>query len=208
MFGVARLALGAGVRVTDRLSAGVAVSALIGINNQKIFPRTSSAAPAFFGYEIPRLIGVAPAVKAGLRWQATPALTLALTYAPQTDLTLRGNKAVVNFDALGIGKVRYRDVKTSGLNLPQELTIGAAYRVNERLLLAADFAWLDWSHAVKESVLRLKEPDHPNAPPVIEARARLDWRDQYVVSLGLAYDASPGVRLYLGYNYARSPVPP
>jgi long-chain fatty acid transport protein len=42
---------------------------------------------------------------------------------------------------------------------------------------------------------------------VIESDTPLNWRDQYVIALGLAWDVTERTVLRAGYNYGRNPIP-
>jgi long-chain fatty acid transport protein len=52
-----------------------------------------------------------------------------------------------------------------------------------------------------------RDPDNAAAPPRLENTARLDWRDQYVLALGVEYQWDEATALRAGYNHGRNPVP-
>jgi long-chain fatty acid transport protein len=123
------------------------------------------------------------------------------------NLALRGGTVVANMSAVGLGKVTYGDARIEGMSLPQEVGVGVAVRPVRPLLVAVKVAWLDWSGALKTSTLRAANPDHPGAPPALALPSTLNWRDQYVFAIGVAYDLTEKTVLRAGYNYGRNPIP-
>jgi long-chain fatty acid transport protein len=114
---------------------------------------------------------------------------------------------VANLSAAGLGKVTYRDASIEGMALPQEVDVGFAVRPVPPLLVAVKVAWLDWSGALKSSTLRAASPDGPGAPPTLSLPSTMNWKDQYVFAIGLAYDLTEKAILRAGYNYGRNPIP-
>jgi long-chain fatty acid transport protein len=211
-FGIAKLSLGGGVRLDDRLSLGATGSLYYSRLDQKIFPGTSAANPAnpaqpFFGTQLRDATGLAGGARLGLQYRASDLLTIGATYVSKVDLPLASHRFTVNESALGLGQVTYSDTHLKGLAEPQQAGIGAGYRITQRLLLALDLSWLDWSDALKSSTLTAGSPSNPAAPPSLSTTAALNWRDQYVVALGAAFDLTPATVIWAGYNYGRNPIP-
>lgn len=211
LFGAFRLTTGLGWRVDERLSLGAHVGLNFAQNKQKIFPDTSSfdaANPqaAFFGSSLKGLSALAVNGKLGLQYRLDPALRLGLTYASESALDLKGGELTVNYEAIGLGKVRYRDARLSGLGFGQQVEGGLAWTPSTAWLLAAELTWIDWSKSMHEVRLLARRPDNPDAPAVISSVSAIDWRDQYVVSVGGAYQWDERTTLRAGYNYGRSPV--
>lgn len=109
--------------------------------------------------------------------------------------------------AQGLGKVTYSDVRLSGLPLPREVAFGLAWEFNEPLLLWFKPAWLDSAEALKDSRISARNPDNPSAPAELVGVSTLNWRDQYVIALGMAYCFDWHVERLGGYNIGRGPVP-
>ncbi len=209
---IAKVTPSAAYRITDALSAGVSVQVVLADLRQKVFPDTSVFDPAdpsrtFFGTDVSDMKGISAGVKAGLLYRMGDRAAVGLTYTNRMPLTLEDGKVVVNMAAAGLGRVTYGDGRLEGLSLPQEVGLGVAVRPADSLLLAADVSWLDWSDSVKSSTLRASGPDNPGAPSSLAISATHDWRDQYVVALGLAWDATERLVLRAGYNYGRNPIP-
>jgi len=211
-YGVARITPGAALRVNDALFLGASAVITYAQNKQRFFPDTSLFDPAdpahaFFGTQLDDMEAVDAGFKVGAMLRLGTRVTVGVAYTSQVDLELDGGELVSNQTAAGFGKVTYRDVTLSGASQPQELGVGVALQASETLLVSAELTWLDWSRAAKRSRLRARDPDGPAATPIIAQDTPLDWRDQYVVAFGLAYDLGEHTILRAGYNYGRNPIP-
>jgi long-chain fatty acid transport protein len=212
LLGVVRGSLGGAVELTERLAVGASLGLSYARLDQEIFPNTSVANPAnpaqsFLGLEVENAQGYGTGLRLGALWRLTDRLTLGAAYGSKVDLPLRDGRVDVDETALGRGQVRYDGLKLEGLAQAQELGIGVAWQATPKLLLAADLTWLDWSEALQTTSLRASDPDSPGAPPVLRIASTQDWRDQYVIALGTAYQPGEAVTLWAGYNYGRNPVP-
>jgi long-chain fatty acid transport protein len=106
----------------------------------------------------------------------TPKLSLGLTYTTPQDVDY--NKV--------INGVNGRN-RTLTLGSPHNVGLGVAYEIIPRqLLVETDLKWLNWSSA--------------------NGYSDFDWRDQWVVGVGLQYRPIPKLALRLGYNYGNNPV--
>jgi long-chain fatty acid transport protein len=211
LFRIARLTPGVAWQVNEKLSLGASLVVTYSDLEQQLFPDTSFLGPtlssSFFGLSIEDMNGLDTGVKLGLMYKPNDRLTLGIAYTNQVDIELDGGTLTADMSALGLGKVTYSQVEMSGLNQPQELGIGLAYQYNPKLLLAVELTWLDWSEAVQRNRLTVSDPDNPAAPASLEQFATLNWRDQYVISLGARYAIDPKRVLRAGYNYGRNPIP-
>jgi len=205
LFRVAKLSFGGAWQPDERLSLGASLALVYGDIQQKVFPQTSVA--GFSGYKIEGPHALKPGLKIGAQYQPRPDLTLGATYTTATDLPLAGGSLTANLSAQGLGKVTYSDVRLIGLSLPQEVALGLAWQVNEPLLLAFKLDWLDWSDALKSSRLAASNPDNRAAPAEIVGVSTLNWRDQYVLALGMDYALDARTHLLGGYNFGRNPIP-
>jgi long-chain fatty acid transport protein len=85
--------------------------------------------------------------------------------------------------------------------------MGFAFKPFERLLLALDLTWHDWS-TFEHFTIKLRNPDTPGAPSQIDLLNQESWRDQFVIALGAAYELIPNLlTVRAGYNYANNPIP-
>jgi len=205
LFSVAKLTTGLGCEVNDNWSVGASFGLVYAQAEQKIFPKTSQP-PTFSGIEVEDATSLETSFKLGLQYRATPKLTLAATYTSKTELPLTGGKLKLNLTGAGLGIVTYSDVKIEGLALPEEIALGAAYQLNEKLLLAIKLNWINWSDALNKTVLTAKSPDNSSAPD-ITSTSSLDWDNQWVLATGMAYSYTSKATIYAGYNYGKNPIP-
>lgn len=90
---------------------------------------------------------------------------------------------------------RYTDITTKGVNIPQQLSFGFTFTPVQKLKLATDFLWINWSGVsgpIGQSV----------------ATGGFGWRDQYVGKIGAQYHIWEPLILRAGYNYGRTVVGP
>ena len=197
-------------RFDEKLSLGMSLQVVYTDISQKAFPETSFFDPAdpqhpFFGTDV-EMDGFGFGVKLGGLYKISDRLSLGAAYTSKMRLTLDGT-LVANLSAVGLGKVTYRDASIEGMALPQEVDVGFAVRPVPPLLVAVKVAWLDWSGALETSTLRAASPDNPGAPPALSLPSTLNWSDQYVFAIGIAYDVTEKLILRAGYNYGSNPVP-
>jgi long-chain fatty acid transport protein len=211
-FRIAKLSGGLAWAVNDALSLGATLELVYADLNQKVFPDTSfvsttNPADAFFGYELEDMHDFAPGIRLGARYRLNEHVSLGMAYAPRTELVLDGGTMRVDMSAIGLGKVRYSDVREKGIDKPQELGAGIALQATDSLFLVLEVDWIDWSAAVRRSDITASDPDDPAAPQGLDLTTQLNWRDQYVFAVGAAYDLNPLTVIRCGYNYARNPIP-
>jgi long-chain fatty acid transport protein len=212
IFGIAKINPGIAWQVNDKFSLGVTPQIIYTQAKQSFFRHTSvfnAADPAssFFGSDLEHTRGFGYGYKVGAQYRVNDDVTLAMTYTSKTELPLEGGDLTLNFGAIGLGNVRYRDAELDGLAIPQEIGIGVAFRPIKPLLISLEANWLDWSDALRSSTLKASNPNNPAAPPTIRNSAPLNWRDQYVFAVGMAYDINEKTTLRAGYNYGNNPIP-
>jgi long-chain fatty acid transport protein len=214
VFGVTKLATAAAWKFDEQWSVGLGLNLSYSSLRQKLFPRTSSsgadaADPAddFYGLRIDGADGLSWNGRLGVLYRPTPALSLGLSYANETDVRLRNGTATFNFGAIGLGDVKYEDVRIDGFALAQEFGGGVAWQVNRRWMLAAEVTLLDWSHALRDATLTATRPEDPAAPARIRFAQSLNHEDQVVVGLGVEYTSTEATRLRAGLNLSETPIP-
>ncbi|MCK5676113.1 MAG: outer membrane protein transport protein, partial [Verrucomicrobia bacterium] len=81
----------------------------------------------------------------------------------------------------------YSSIMPNSLNLPQQLTVGAAYNVLDNLELALDYRWTGWSglETMGDQFL---------------------WDDQNIVKAGVTWGVSDALTLRGGISYGESPI--
>lgn len=103
------------------------------------------------------------------------------------------------------GMLKY-DLATDDFGWAHEIAVGAAVRLlKKRLLLSADFRYLDWSSAVE--VITFNGAAKGAAPPGMEQLSMpfmMKWQDGYTVAFGGEYAIMPDFLFArLGYNWSR-----
>ena len=210
LFRIAKITPTVAYRVNEKLSLGVSLQVVYTDISQKVFPETSSFDPAdpvhaFFGTDV-EMNGYAFGVKLGALYKVSDRVALGAAYTNKIPLPLSGT-VVANMSAAGLGKVKYRDASIDGMALPQEVDVGVAVRPVPPLLVAVKVAWLDWSGAIQTSTLHASGPDNSGARPTLSLDSTMNWKDQYVFAIGIAYDLTKTVILRAGYNYGSNPIP-
>lgn len=206
MFGVFRFAPAFAWQVNERLRLGLAGSVNYAQAEQKLLPNTSDAATQFFGVKINDLSGTSFSWRAGMQYDVSDTLVLGVSYGAETELRLRKGSAVVNFESLGLGRVRYRDAEISGLALPEEASLGFAWQVSPRLSLGADINYFWWSEALGEVSTRFRRPDNPLVPATVEATSQFGGQDNFSRSVGVRFRHNDQNLLYGGINHAGNVV--
>lgn len=208
-FGIYKMVMGMGWSLSESLDVGASGGLCYAQARQKLFPMTSDAsnpAQPFFGLRFDGGSTLAPNVQLGLQYHPRDDLNLALAYTSRTVLPFDGGTATVNFEAIGLGRVRYRQASLDGMALPQELDLGLAWRPVSRLQLSAEIDWLDYSNALRSSRLQLARPEQSLAPAQLDIRAPVRWRDQFVYALGAAWQLDARRELRMGLNVQTNPV--
>lgn len=208
LFGIAKLAAGAAWQPAEGWRLGMTLSAVIAQSKQRLFPNTSVAddhdpARSFFGSRVDGARTARPGLRLGLQVEAAPTLTLALVWSPRVALPLRHGHMSVNFSAIGLGEVRYGRLKIDGLALPQEWSLGAAWRPAPGTELSVKLSHLGWSRALSTLSTEASEPDNPAAPPVLRSQQTVKAHDRVLVTLGVHQRLSPDLALLAGVNLMR-----
>lgn len=131
-------------------------------------------------------------------------------YSSKIGIDLKNGRLTVNYEDLGLGRVTYRDAEIKGFALPQEISLGLAWRFHPNWLLAAETKWLNWASALNTSTLRARNPDREDLDPQLQkiaAASKLDWDDQYVLAVAIEWNYSPRTRLRAGLDLPSDPVP-
>src|SRR5262249_27974481 len=109
-----------------------------------------------------------------------------------------------------VGKYR---MEITGLSVPQNARANVAFWPHERVLLAAEVAWWEWSRAIVAKA-RLTggtnaDLNHVIGSDSVATKIRFNWSDQWVFSFQAAVMAiKDWLILRGGVSYGRSPVDP
>lgn len=136
----------------------------------------------------------------GLHYAPAETLHLGLTYHSDTRQNISGTS-----DFEGVPPVSPLDAMftDSGgktrVHLPESASLSAAWAVNERLTLLADYTWTAWSRHKEFRV------DFANTLP--DSVSTYNWHDTGFYALGLNYRLNARWLLRAGVAYDESPVP-
>ena len=120
--------------------------------------------------------GYGMGVQLGMIYKALDGVSLGLSYTSPQNVN---HDDVADFDGDG-------SLDRLKLESPHQIAFGAAYRVNNKLLLEADVKWLNWSEA--------------------NGYEDFDWEDQWVLGFGAQYKPIPKLTLRAGYCYGKNPL--
>jgi len=156
-------------------------------------------------------------------------LTVGATYHSKTALSdLETDKAQlsmnVNAAAFGMptsvpmvlqGKIQVKDFEW-----PQTVGAGMAYQVNSKLLIVADYKWINWAEVMKNFKMTFTADQSgsndftaafgPGADlrgQSMDATLYQNWKDQSVFMIGAGYKVADDWTLRAGLNIANNPVP-
>ncbi|MDY6863750.1 MAG: outer membrane protein transport protein, partial [Thermodesulfobacteriota bacterium] len=97
---------------------------------------------------------------------------------------------------LGGQKINYEG-KMLDFQVPQKLTAGFAYKPFKRLIIGFEAEWVNYSHTFKKMKLKFYEGNGPDRKLVLD----LDYRDIYVLAVGIDYNVWKGLVIRTGYDY-------
>ena len=214
-----RGALGASWQATPKLSVGGSVGVLYN-ENQLHTPFVFQSQPTLrtaktlldlqtdgFGWN----------AQAAVRWRPVSGVTLSATYTSQSRIETHGSatgNAGVQLARLGLGAARHDfsyDAEVTNV-FPQQVSAGVAWQAARRLVVSAQFDWLNWSDAFDTLPVRLRNGNNADLNGLVGSR-RLDddvplrWRDQYVGRFGVEQGLGEHWLLRAGYAYGNNPVP-
>ncbi|WP_019882843.1 MULTISPECIES: OmpP1/FadL family transporter [unclassified Methylophilus] len=207
LFGIAKIIPGIGCEVTDKLSLGASLNIVYASIEQDFFANTSVNAVPFAGYKLEGASAVRTGFKLGMQYRVTPALTLAASYTEKTELPMTGGTLTADFTDAGLGKVKYADASIKGFALPREVAVGMAFKPTDDWLLSFKLNWLNWGDAINDVTLRATKPNNASAQSIYGSSMGADWKDQWVVATGVAYNWDDRTTLYAGHNYGKNPIP-
>ncbi len=153
----------------------------------------------------------------GLFWKPLETLRLGVTYTTRARITTDGRatgNAGVQLTNLGLGAARpdfAYDAEVANL-FPQQVSAGLAWKAAPKLLLTAQFDWINWADAFETLPVRLTHGSNRDMNALVGADklnddVPLGWRDQYVGRFGAEYAIDARWTVCAGYAYARNPVP-
>ncbi len=111
------------------------------------------------------------------------------------------------------GFVGKYDMTMKGLRVPQTVRANIAFLPHERVLIAAEVAWYEWSRALRARVQldggSNQDLNHVIGSSSVSTKLIFNWKNQWVFSFQTAVVAVPDLLVVrAGVNYGRSPVDP
>lgn len=165
-------------------------------------------------------VGFGYGAKLGLVYRVSDSLTVGASYHSKTRISdLEAGDATLSFRAdfdTGEGTATQTipvsgEVTVKDFQWPETYGLGVAWRVNGRLMLAADVTRINWSGAMSDFRMVFTADDTPAngdfAGTRLDSTLYQDWDDQYVFAFGGQYRATPALTLRLGMNVATNPIP-
>lgn len=216
LFTVIKLAPALAWQVNDQLSLGVA----LGINylggTQELLPNTAvNPSPAwpqlpqgFNGFRFKGASGIGLNSKWGLQYRPAQDVVIGVTYGTPTAISMKNGELRMNFSNLGLGVVRYDNAKLEGFHLPEELTLGIAFRPTSPLLVSVQDRWYQWADALNTLTITATEPRGAIPAPLqkVVIPGSAGFVNQHVISIGLAYDYNKDTVLMAGMNHGPRPI--
>jgi len=175
--------------------------------------------------------GTGFAGKLGATYKVNDKLTLGAAYHSKTSISdLEANGATVSFGINadtgilggGLPSGVYTPVvvpvtgtiKVKDFQWPQMIGLGGAYQVNPKLLLVADYKWINWKNVMKDFKMTFTA-DASQANPMaaglastqLDATLYQNWDDQNVFMLGAGYNFTNEFVGRIGVNIANNPIP-
>lgn len=153
----------------------------------------------------------------GLLYKPMEKLDLALAYRGQTkDSAGAGAYTTIWLDIeakTNMGDFYFKDLEVSASGeatmfeyiFPQQGVFGLAFEPFERLTLAADLIWTDWSTIEKDYGRWVDDPDPAKGTKYMSNLVR--WEDTYVPRFGLEFRPFSWLALRGGYYHEPSPIP-
>lgn len=186
-------------KITDKLGLGAGFIYSNGkVNLQKDIPVMDNNGN--FGHA--ELSGAATGFgfNAGIYYKPTDKLSFGLTYRSQVNMKVDDGEAKFTVPA-AIASNFPNGKFTSELPLPQVLTVGAGYQVNEKLNLALDVNFVGW-----KAYDTLAFDYEQNTASLSDTKSARNYRNTYAVRLGGQYKVTDHFVARLGISYGITPV--
>ena len=169
--------------------------------------------------------------KVGGVYKINDAVSVGATYHSKTALgDLTTNGATVSFNAnvdsgLSQGQAQSHlftpvtipvsgKIQVKDFQWPQTIGVGVAYQATDKLMIVADYKWINWADVMKNFKLTFtadSAQDNPLAAgfagTVLDATLFQNWKDQNVIEIGAAYKFTPEWTGRAGLNIANNPIP-
>lgn len=164
--------------------------------------------------------------KLGVAYKVNPQITLGATYHSKTSLgdleadnmsiSMSANVSAQNpwqmpagtYTMPITGKIAVRNFQW-----PETYGFGAAFKVNDQLMLAADYKRIGWAKVMRDFKMTFTADNSASntalgfAGTSMDATLYQNWKDQDVFMLGASFKATNELTLRGGVNLANNPIP-
>ncbi len=217
---VLRTALGAGVKINSKLSAGVSVGMLYNENRLKA-PYTfqnlhSGSNPGIGAYNGAKTLldlktsGYGWDIQAGLIFQATTNLQFGVAYQSEATVNTTGDANGDPYAQFGVHLPFHYDAEVEN-KFPQMVTAGASWKFLPQWRAAVQVDWVDWSDAFNTLPVKLSNGNNATVNSVLAANFTdgipLNWQSSFVYRAGLEYAVTENLTLRAGYCFTQNPLP-
>jgi long-subunit fatty acid transport protein len=137
----------------------------------------------------------------GASCQLTQRTSVGLSYLGEVNITADGTVGLIS----PLGMTTY-DAEAS-IAWPRSLGAGIRHQWSDRIVVATDVIWYNWSNAFDSIDLALRDPTNGAYPPMASESFPLQWRDTVSTRVGLEYQFCNGHVGRMGYVHHRSPIP-
>ena len=205
-------------KVNDSLSVGLGINYMISdvnkyrkfnvtaTNTSLGFPATESDGDFYlkgddegWGYNL------------GVLYNFADSHRLAVAYRSEVDFSQKGT---LSLNGLGAGATAatfgtsYDTSIKADMTLPEVITLGYAWDINDEFTVEADLEWTGWSSIVQDWVEWEQETDATRLAILNAGNpASKDWDDVLSFGIGLNYKYSDKIDLRCGYIFEENPIP-
>lgn len=187
-----------------------------------ILPAGTSVDYAYFNYSNGNpFTGAARAYgysgKLGLVYTPSQDLSFGLTYHTKSslaDMTAKGDTLSFQLNIPGLGRMPQTltgDFRIRNFQWPAMLGAGLAWHPAPRWMIVVDLREVFWKDVLRDFNLSFvasgAASNGPFAGQNLNAVLFQNWKDQTIVMLGAAYEASDRLTVRMGGNFGNNPVP-
>lgn len=137
---------------------------------------------------------------AGIYFKATEKLSLGLDYRSQVNVAVDGGSAEFNVPGSLADQFPATEFST-GLKLPQMITLGAGYLLNDKIKLALDVNYVGWN-AYDSLIIDFKD----NTDALSDSHSARLYHNSFIFRVGGQFEVKPKWSLRAGAYYDMSPV--
>ena len=144
------------------------------------------------------------AAKVGVLYSVAPAVQIGASYHFKSSLKdMKTSAGGASISATG-GFVDTGRITVLDFQWPATTAVGLSWKPSPTLLLAGDVKHIAWSGVMKDFRLRY---DSGGMGGSVSFALPQNWKNQTVVNLGAAWEATPALTLRAGVNLGDNPIP-